>query len=48
MQKTLITLLLENGANANIVNEKNQKPVNLCIDNENCVGIQLLLEEIPF
>lgn len=48
MQKTLITLLLENGANPNIVNEKNQKPVNLCIDNENSVGIQLLLEDIPF
>lgn len=48
MQGMLIRLLLENGADPGIANERGQKPVNLCIENENSVGIQLLLEEIPF
>lgn len=43
MQRILIKLLLSSGADESIQNERGQKPVNLCIDNENIVGIQLLL-----
>lgn len=48
MQKDVITLLLAHGADPAIANQKEQKPVNLCIQNENYVGIQLLLQEVPF
>lgn len=48
MQEVLIGLLLKNGANPNLLNQRGQKPVNLCIENQNSVGIQLLLEDIPF
>lgn len=44
MQKVLINLLIKNGADSQILNEKGQKAVNLCIENENSVGIQLLLD----
>ena len=48
MQEYLIKELLRNGADPEICTEKLQKPVNYCIDNENLIGIQLLLKEIPF
>lgn len=48
MQSSLIKLLLKNGANPEIKNNKGKTPVDLCIDNENLIGIQLLLNEINF
>lgn len=44
----LIGLLLEYGADPQIENDRGYKAVNLCIENENIVGIQLLLKTIPF
>ena len=48
MQKEVISLLISYGADPAIANQKDQKPVNLCIENENYFGIELLLQEIPF
>ena len=48
MQSSLIKLLLNHGANPEIKNTKLKTPVDLCIDNENLIGIQLLLREINF
>ena len=48
MQKVLINLLIKNGADSQILNEKGEKAVNLYIENENSAGIQLLLDQIPF
>ena len=44
MQYSIITLLKQHGANNYIKNEKNQTPVDLCINNENLIGVQLLLK----
>ena len=43
MQHRLINLLLKYGADPNVENEKGEKPLKLCIENENIVGIRLLL-----
>ncbi len=39
----LIPLLLENGAEPDILNDRGEKPSDLCIRNDNLSGIQLLL-----
>lgn len=48
MQGILIKQLLAYGADSEIMTEKQHKPVNYCIENENSIGIQLLMKEIPF
>lgn len=48
MQSKLIRLFIDHGANTKIKNQKGKTPVDLCIDNENLIGVQLLLTEIPF
>ena len=48
MQKRLIQNLLKFGASPEVENERGEKPLRLCIENDNLTGIQLLLNEIPF
>ena len=41
-------MLLRYGADPETENDRGDKPLKLCIENENLVGIQLLLRDIPF
>lgn len=48
MQEKIIKMLLEHGANPELKNDRDEIPVNLCIENQNLVGIKLLMKSIPF
>lgn len=48
MQGRLIQLLLKHGADPEVENERGDRALKLCIENENLVGMQLLMREVPF